>query len=168
MIYSFCQGWTWRRKTEEPTPRKLEDAREEGQVARSNELITSSTLLAMFLSLKIFLGYMNGHFVDAFRLVYNNISIYAKEEFTTNIAQALLNETGKTILIICLPLLIIGVIVSFTVVLFQVKWKVSGKLIQPKFEKLSIVSGFKRMFSKDKIVQLIVSGQSYYHWIYCL
>lgn len=144
-------------RTEEPTPRKLEDAREEGQVARSNELITSSTLLAMFLSLKVFLGYMNGHFVDAFRLVYNNISIYAKEEFTTNVGQALLNEAGKTILKICLPLLVIGVIVSFTVVLFQVKWKVSGKLIQPKFDKLSIISGFKRMFSMDKIVQLIVS-----------
>ena len=45
-------------KTEEPTTRKLEDARMEGQVARSNELITAATLLVMFITLKAFLGYM--------------------------------------------------------------------------------------------------------------
>ncbi len=144
-------------KTEEPTTRKLEEAREEGEVAKSNELITASTLLAMFLALKVFLGYMIEHFVDSFHLIYSNISVYANEEFTTNVSQTLINQSSKTILLICFPLLIIGFLVSFVVVLFQVKWKISGKLIQPKFNKLSPISGFKRMFSKDKLVELIIS-----------
>jgi len=45
-------------KTEEPTTKKLSDARKEGQVAKSTELITASGLLTLFVALKIFVGYI--------------------------------------------------------------------------------------------------------------
>ena len=41
-------------KTEEPTAKKLEDARKKGQVMRSTEVVTAATLLVFFLMLKVF------------------------------------------------------------------------------------------------------------------
>ena len=52
----------------------------EGQVARSNELITAATLLVMFITLKAFSGYMSENFLKTFNLVYSQIEVYSKEE----------------------------------------------------------------------------------------
>ena len=53
-------------KTEEPTTKKLSDARKEGQVAKSTELITASGLLTLFVALKIFVGYIGDQFIQVF------------------------------------------------------------------------------------------------------
>ena len=45
-------------KTEEPTAKKLEDARKKGQVMRSTEVVTAATLLVFFLMLKVFVGFI--------------------------------------------------------------------------------------------------------------
>ena len=44
---------------------------------------------------------------------------------------------------------------AFVVNVVQVKWKVTLKPLQPKPNKINPISGFKRMFSKDKIFELI-------------
>ena len=54
-------------KTEEATPKKLEDARKEGQVAKSKELALGFTLLAMFILLKIWVGTLGNQFLDIFQ-----------------------------------------------------------------------------------------------------
>ena len=53
-------------KTEEATPKKLDDARKEGQVAKSQELATAVTLMALFGSLKVFVGYIRKHCIDKY------------------------------------------------------------------------------------------------------
>ncbi len=53
-------------KTEEATPKKLQDARKEGQVARSQELSTAVMLLAFFLVLKVFVGFIGTRFLGSF------------------------------------------------------------------------------------------------------
>ena len=60
-------------KTEQPTAKKLSDARKEGQVARSKELTTSAELIALFLTLKIFYGYMKERYIETFSSTYQNI-----------------------------------------------------------------------------------------------
>ena len=45
-------------KTEDPTAKKLEDARKEGQVAKSKEIANAFGLLALFLLMKIYVGNM--------------------------------------------------------------------------------------------------------------
>ena len=60
-------------KTEQPTAKKLADARREGQVARSKELTTSTELVALFLTLKIFIGYIISRFLETFIGNYQNI-----------------------------------------------------------------------------------------------
>jgi flagellar biosynthetic protein FlhB len=143
-------------KTEEPTAKKLNDARSEGQVARSNELITASGLTALFFILQIFVGYYGNQFIKAFRLFFGNIHKMAGEEFSILTAQSVLAEAFRIIIYTCLPAFIIGVIVSIVILLLQVKWKVSTKIITPKFSKINPVNGFKRILSKDKLVELFI------------
>ena len=54
-------------KTEEPTAKKLEDARKEGQVAKSREVTNALSLIALFLILKIFIGFIGEEFLEVFQ-----------------------------------------------------------------------------------------------------
>jgi len=143
-------------KTEEPTAKKLSDARGEGQVAKSQELITASALAILFITLKFFTGFFGQQFINSFLKVYMNIDKIVKDDFTFPSVEGILYDTFISILFISLPLLIAGFIITIIVVLFQVKWKISGKAMKPKFSKINPVSGFKRILSKDKIVELLV------------
>lgn len=143
-------------KSEQPTAKKLSDARKEGQVARSKELTTSVELIALFLALKIFIGYIRDRLLEGFYNTYQNMDKMLDGEFTIPMAYGLVNNSIIRIIVICLPIFAIAVGVSFAISLFQVKWKPSGKLLAPKLNKLNPVSGFKKMFSLDKIVTLIV------------
>ena len=53
-------------KTEEPTTKRLEDARKDGKVAKSKELSHGVTLLAFFLMLKFYAGNMGIRFLELF------------------------------------------------------------------------------------------------------
>ena len=143
-------------KTEEATAKKLSDARKEGQVAKSKELITAAGLTVLFLVIKIFTGYFADHFLQTFQKIYSGISEIAGEELTPTIVHALINDTVITILMTCLPVFISGMLISFVIVLFQVKWKISSKPLHPKFNKINPISGFKKIFSKDKLVELLI------------
>ncbi len=143
-------------KTEEPTAKKLADARNEGQVARSTELTTASGLAVLFVSLKLFSGYMGTRFIEVYTKNFKGIEKYAGDEFPIPVISAILGDMLLDILVICLPIMILTILVTFVVVLFQVKWKVSGKPITPKFSKINPVNGFKKLLSKDKIVQVLI------------
>ncbi len=143
-------------KTEQPTAKKLADARREGQVARSKELTTSTELVALFLTLKIFIGYIVSRFLETFIGNYQNIGKMLDGDFTIVMAEGLLRVSIIRIMVICLPIYMIAVVTSFVVVLYQVKWKLSIKPLKPKFNKLNPVSGFKKIFSKDKIFTLFI------------
>ncbi len=144
-------------KTEEATTKKLTDARKEGQVARSHELTMSAGLMAFFLVIKIFVASVGASFIDRFKSSYQLIDIYAKEEFTIRTGVDIINDVGIDILLICMPVLIVGVLVAFAIDLIQVKWQITGKPLQPKFNKINPISGFKKILSKDKIMDLIKS-----------
>lgn len=53
-------------KTEEPTAKKIEDSRKEGQVAKSKELTSAAMLLAFFLCLRIFMSFIGERLVNVF------------------------------------------------------------------------------------------------------
>ena len=143
-------------KTEEPTAKKLNDARSEGQVARSKELTTAAELAILFVILKFFTGFYGQQFVKSFQKFYLIIDTVSEEPFTLPLVQNILFEAIISIVLISLPVLLSGFIISFIIVLFQVKWKISAKTMKPKLSKINPISGFKRIFSKDKIVELLI------------
>lgn len=142
-------------KTEEATPKKLDDARKEGQVAKSQELVTAFSLIALFGTLKVFTGYLAEGFVDNFSQIYGEIEVYAHESFDRNYAAAFLNSAMGRILIIALPMMAAAVLVALATNALQVGWHPTAKPLEPKFSKINPINGFKRMFSLDKLVELL-------------
>lgn len=144
-------------KTEEPTAKKLEDARKKGQVMRSTEVVTAATLLAFFFMLKIFVGFIGNRFMTGFRQTIGFISDYTSEPFTLNTARTIIRGSFWNIIVAAFPIMIVGLVVTIVAIVFQVKWKVTAEPLKPKFDKFNPVTGMKRLFSKDKIMDLFKS-----------
>lgn len=143
-------------KTEDATPKKLEDARKEGQVAKSQDLGVAILLIILFVCLKVFGGFMYDRFTGVFRTYMGSISDYAYD-FNSLRAMNLLTYGGREILLTSAPIMALALVASVVVNVVQVKWKPTGKPLLPKLSKISPISGFKRMFSKDKIFELLKS-----------
>ena len=145
-------------KTEEPTSKKLSDARSEGQVAKSKEIANGFGLLSFFLVLKFMAGYMGTSLIESFAYFFAEIPETA-ELIAGPVPEAammnLLINAVKVILTLLAPLLIIGFVVAFVSDYVQVKWKPTTKPLKPKFSKINPISGFKKFFSLNSIVELV-------------
>lgn len=144
-------------KTEDATTKRLQDARKEGQVAKSQELITAAMLFALFLSIKLFVGFIANRLMEAFLGVYATISVYAVEPATTNFASAVINQAMLDVVVAVFPIFVFATVLAVVMNIFQVKWEVTAKPLKPKFSKLNPIKGFKKIFSKDKVFELIKS-----------
>ncbi len=144
-------------KTEEPTAKKLTDARKKGQAAKSKEITTASSLFLFFITIKIFLGFVGERFLTSYYYLYSGITKYTDNEFTLQIACSLMGSVFQLIIITLIPFLAISFVTVFVSELVQVKWQISFEPMKPNFNKFNPVSGMKRIFSKDKIVDLLIS-----------
>ncbi len=147
-------------KTEEPTSKKRDDARKKGQVAKSQEINHAIGLIAMFLAIRFLGMYVGEGFVNIMKYIFTVFPDYVKpvngvisiREFT-----GLLNSSLIRMILLLLPFFAVGVVESFFVNLFQVKWKVSFEPMKPKFSKLNPLSGLKRIFSVKKLIDLALA-----------
>lgn len=144
-------------KTEDATSKKLDDSRNEGQVAKSQELVMATSLFALFVILKIYSGKIGNEFLGVFVSVYNKIPEISLNDFNVVVVSNLLKELLSCIILISLPVFISAFLVGFLSNSAQIKWKVSTKPLKPKLGNMNPLKGFKKMFSKDKIVELIKS-----------
>lgn len=144
-------------KTEDATQKKIDDSRKEGQVARSRELVTGVSMLAMFLCIKFCIGFMGERFINAFSMFFSMVPTYVEQGINSVAAHALVNEVIIFMMITMLPFLIVGLVVGFLANKVQFKWMITTKPLQPKFNKLNPMSGFKRMFSKESLMEFVKS-----------
>ncbi len=147
-------------KTEEPTQKKLQDARKEGQVAKSKEVSNGFTLLAFFLLLKITIGSMGNNLGDLFGHFYNMIPdliVGTGDQVPTENVEYLVRTGMIRLLLILLPIFLIGFAVAFISNLIQVGWAPTGKPLQPKLSKINPMKGFKRIFSAQSLMELVKS-----------
>ena len=144
-------------KTEEATPKKLKDAREEGQVAKSQDIVIAFSLIGLFVSLKVVIGSVGNSFLGTYKESYGMIADIVNEPFTMNVASELVMYGVSRILLIAAPVYIVAFIIAFVTNVAQVKWAPTLKPLMPKFSKLNPISGFKRIFSMEKVMELIKS-----------
>lgn len=147
-------------KTEEPTQKKLDDARKEGQVAKSREIANGMGLLALFLVLKFWVGTMGTEFIQVFDLIYGRIpeTITLWNGYMPERDMGIIfREMMVQMLWIMMPILIVGLIIAFVCEIIQVKWKPTTKPLKPKLSKLSPLSGFKKIISPNSIIELVKS-----------
>lgn len=147
-------------KTEPATEKKLSDARKEGQVARSREIANGLGLLALFLVLRVWVGTMGTQFLSVFSDVYNKIPevvTFWYGYMPETDSRLLFNYMVLECLKIMAPLLVVGLVVAFISDIVQVGWKPTGKPLQPKLNRMDPISGMKKIFSMNAVVELIKS-----------
>lgn len=147
-------------KTEDATEKKLRDAREEGKVAKSKELTAAFDLLVLFLVLKVFVGYVGTSFLEVFSFIYGGMADFVeinRKEFTSVAVMNLLIQVMLKMMLIVLPFFVCGFAITILISIFQVGWKVTTKPMEPKLSKFNPLNGFKRIFSKDSIFELVKS-----------
>lgn len=147
-------------KTEEPTAKKLEDARKEGQVAKSKEIANAFGMLSLFFLMKIYVGQMGIGMMEYLSGIYNQIpGIITMHDGRIPAAAIQVALRGMILQLVSLiaPVLLVGVMVAIICDIVQVRWKPTGKPLQPKFSKLNPVKGFGRIFSKNSLMELLKS-----------
>lgn len=147
-------------KTEPASEKKLSDARKEGQVAKSREVANALGILALFLVLKFWVGTMGNQFLGVFEDVYvaiPNAVVQWNGFLPQKDLMVLSRDMVMDIVVIIAPTVLVAFVVAFLSDIIQVKWMVTAKPLMPKFSKISPISGFKRLFSVNAIVELIKS-----------
>jgi flagellar biosynthetic protein FlhB len=139
-------------KTEEPTAKKLEDARKKGQIARSKELSTTLVLISSAVAL-LSIGSM---LANAMYTVFRRSFILSRDEtydkdHMFQILDMSVSESSTPVLIFMVIALIGGFYGNIAMGGFNFTWQSAA----PKANRLSPVQGFKRMFGVEALVELL-------------
>lgn len=139
-------------RTEEATPKKKSDSRKKGQIPKSKDVGLAITLVATTLVIVA----LSGFIVSALK---NNVIYFLGDLGTMEVTENSLNSINLlviskgliTIMPVVLPIMIAGVFAS----LIQSGFLVVKDAIKPSFGKLNPINGFKNMFSKKALVELV-------------
>lgn len=139
-------------KTEKPTPKKIRDARREGNVAKSKELTSTVLLLGWLVGGWLLAGFMYGRMRALFD---QSIAAMALPFEQAAVQVGML--AFQTLLWLSLPLLVLALFLGAVVEFLQVGPIATMKRMIPDISKLNPVSGIKKLFSMDNLVDLVKS-----------
>ncbi len=143
-------------KTEKPTPKKMKESRDKGQVAKSQDLVVSVVFLAVWVVFIISSGKnadllregMRGYFVQAFDAPLLNAEMVNK----------LLVSAIILMFKVIAPFLLTGFVLAAFVQFIQVGALFTIKPLEPKLNKLDPIKGFKnKFFSAQTYIELAKS-----------
>jgi len=145
-------------KTEKATPKKRKDARKKGQVRQSPEVNTTFCALMMFGLLFIIWPW----FTERLMGIYNEhlgpqSIIMASNGMTPNVLLGLLARVLMQLLTALLPVLGTALLAGLAINILQIGFLFTMDTLKPKLNKISPISGFKRMFSVKTLVDLAKS-----------
>lgn len=139
-------------KTEQATPHRREEARKQGQVARSQELNSFAIVFCGLLFLFFTAPIMVHGIAEMAQYVFANLGAAPGNDAD---AVMYVRGMGKRVLMILAPLFLAMVVVGIFVNVIQVGFRISPKGLEPKFDKFNFVSGLKRLFSRRSLFQLV-------------
>ncbi|MDD4583852.1 MAG: flagellar biosynthesis protein FlhB [Eubacteriales bacterium] len=142
-------------KTEKATPKKRRDERKKGNVFQSKDVVSVVLLLIAF----ILIMKMGLFIIMQLEAFYRNQLDKAATLYELNIATAVvvLKEMVQVFFISTLPIIIILAFTVFVISGIQTRFLFTVELLKFKYNRISIIQGFKRMFSLRSIVQLLKS-----------
>ncbi|GAB4296354.1 MAG: flagellar biosynthesis protein FlhB [Methylophaga sp.] len=138
-------------KTEQPTAKRLDEAREKGQVPRSRELTTVLVLILSAVTL-FFIG--ENIIADLGEVMALSFSLTRKQLFDTD---AMINTFIQSIEIMAFD---IGIFLAVTVIAALAApaliggWNFSGQAMAPKGERMDPIKGLKRIFGPQGLIEL--------------
>lgn len=137
--------------TEDATPKRRREAREEGNIARSQDAASAILLLGGVLvlsaTIKPFLGALASMLEKS--LVGDHVASGIRPE---EVVEVLVPPFIEACLA-GLPLILGATVIGILAHLWQVGFMASNKVLEPKFERLNPVSGFGRIFGMQGVIK---------------
>jgi flagellar biosynthetic protein FlhB len=139
-------------KTEPASPRRLEKAREEGDVPRSRELATFTVLMTAGCGLW-FTG--AGLVRQLSSTLQSGLALDREQVFNADVLfQRIATDIGA-VLLACMPLALVIIAVALASPLLIGGWLFSSKAFMPNFGKLNPINGLGNMFSTNALIELL-------------
>lgn len=139
-------------KTEDPTPKKLSDARKKGQVAKSGDLNSSASLVVFTL----LLGTIGNILIEnAFIFMKRFLSLDYNINLNLRSAKVIFTQGAINYVLMFLPAAMIAIVLGVIVNLAQTGFMFTTESLKPDFKKLNPIEGFKNIFSKKAMFTLI-------------
>lgn len=138
-------------KSEQPTEKRLSDARKKGQIARSKELNTLVIMLAGAGGLLAFGASIGLGVLD---IMSGSFSAQRAALYHTDSMIMLLLTAGVHALSVLMPFLVLLLLASIVGPVMLGGFLFSTESLMPKFSRMNPLSGLKRMFSKNSLVEL--------------
>ena len=140
-------------KTEEPTGKKLSDARNKGQVAKSQELNAAFVLFIGFWSMKILGSITYREIAGYTTYIFSHLNTTVDTETVMRLFISIVTVLLKT----SFPIMIAIMIVAFAINVVQVGWHFTTEPLGFDLGKLNPINGFGKIFSKRSLVELLKS-----------
>ncbi|MDO4754413.1 MAG: flagellar biosynthesis protein FlhB [Bacillota bacterium] len=137
-------------KTEQPTAKKLKDARQKGQIAQSKDFNSVVSLLAVFVALSAMWKFFADNLFAFFFKTVETIP-------TPELGVELFNESILFILQMSLPLLTVALITGLAASYAQVGVLFTAEPLKPQFNRINPLKGLKNMFSSRALAELVKS-----------
>ena len=138
-------------KTEQPTEKKLEKAREEGQVAKSPDVVELACLGVVLLVLHAGGSYLLGSMQSLVRDALD----FARGDHSTTAMMSTLYRFQRAALAMMLPVALASVAAALLALAPQTGLKATMKPVTPNFDKVSPATGFKRVFSMKSLLDFL-------------
>ena len=140
-------------KTEQPTPKKLRDARKKGQVAHSKETVSAVLIVGLF----VYFWISMGSNMETIKAMFSLPPQFYNEDFTTAFGIIFQRIFYMTIGIMAqIILLVITLAIGSNVL--QVGFLFSLHPLKPELKKLSPSQGFKKIFSVKNLMEFVKSS----------
>jgi flagellar biosynthetic protein FlhB len=138
-------------KTEPASSRRIEQAREKGQVARSRELSTFAVLMAAGAGLMM----MSSQLLDSMLvLMRSGLTLDRAAAFDPLFMLTRLQQLSFNILVEFFPFILLMVAAAILAPMVLSGWLFSFQAIQPDFSRINPLKGIGRLFSKNSLVEL--------------
>lgn len=142
-------------KSEEPTPHRLREAREKGQVAKSREITTAFLLLLSYFLFRYMGEFMWKNLVEMAMAILQLVP--EAREFSLPFAGYLLLIGLRGMAFVLLPIFGVVFLTALLAEALQTGFAFSVDPLTPRIERISPLEGFKRMFSLQGLVELVKS-----------
>lgn len=138
-------------KTEEATPKRLDKAKEDGQIPRSKELTTTAVLLVGSLSFLWFGGHLAESIVNIARF---NFDLSRETIFDTSTMINMLAESFYFAFLGVVPIFVVLLLAAIIGPVALGGWLFSAKSMMPKMSRMNPGAGLKKMFSSHALMEL--------------
>ena len=139
-------------RTEQPTPKRRQDARKKGDVPRSRELTMTGVMISGAAAITLLAGPMGGNLLAAMK---DALSIDRARIFDTSQMPVAFTQFASDVFLGLVPLAIVLILAVFFSAMLIGGWSFSMKAAAFKMERISPIKGIKRIFSAKALHELV-------------